>query len=78
METAEDFNGLNALFFNGTLKKSPETSNTEGLLVLSQQLMEDHGVKTEVIRTIDHDIATGVYPDMREHGWDSDEWPELY
>ena len=41
--------------------------------------MEKHGVKTEVIRSIDHpDIATGVYPDMTEHGWDKDEWPELF
>jgi len=32
----------------------------------------------EVIRAIDHDIATGIYPDMTEHGWESDEWPELY
>jgi multimeric flavodoxin WrbA len=32
-----------------------------------------------VIRTIDHpDIATGVWPDMREHGWKTDEWPKLY
>ena len=40
--------------------------------------MEKHGVNTEVIRTIDHDIATGVQPDMREHGWATDEWPEIY
>lgn len=73
-----DFSGLTALYFNGTLKKSPEISNTEGLLRASMALMEKHGVKTELIRTIDHDIATGVYPDMREHGWASDEWPEIY
>ena len=73
-----DFTGLKALFFNGTLKRSPEVSNTEGLLALSQKLMNDHGVTTELIRTIDHDIATGVYPDMREQGWATDEWPELY
>lgn len=73
-----DFSGLKALYFNGTLKKSPEISNTEGLLRASMALMEKHGVKTELIRTIDHDIATGVYPDMREQGWDSDEWPEIY
>lgn len=73
-----DFTGLKALFFNGTLKKSPEVSNTEGLLKASMALMEKHGVKTELIRTIDHDIATGVQPDMREHGWKTDEWPELY
>jgi len=40
--------------------------------------MDKHGVKTEVIRAVDHDIASGVYPDMREHGWESDEWPEIY
>ncbi len=74
----DDFSGLKALFFNGTLKKSPETSNTDGLIKVSRDLMESHGVKTELIRTIDHDIATGVYPDMREYGWKSDEWPRLY
>ena len=73
-----DFSGLKALYFNGTLKKSPEVSNTEGLLRASMELMEKHGVETELIRTIDHDIATGVYADMREHGWETDEWPEIY
>ncbi len=78
MTAQPDFTGLKAIFFNGTLKRSPEVSNTEGLLALSQKLMNDHGVTTELIRTIDHDIATGVYPDMREQGWETDEWPELY
>lgn len=73
-----DFSGLNAIFFNGTLKPSPATSNTDGLIKVSQEIMEKHGVKTEVIRTIDHDIATGVYPDMREQGWKTDVWPEIY
>jgi multimeric flavodoxin WrbA len=76
--TNTDFSGLRALYFNGTLKKSPEISNTEGLLDASRKLMVHHGVEAEVIRTIDHDIATGVYPDMREHGWKTDEWPEIY
>lgn len=73
-----DFSGLKALFFNGTLKKSPEKSNTEGLLRASMDLMEKHGIVTELLRTIDLDLATGVYPDMREHGWETDEWPEIY
>jgi multimeric flavodoxin WrbA len=72
------FSGLRALYFNGTLKRSPGVSNTEGLLEASRELMASHGVETEVIRTIDHDIATGVYPDMREQGWATDEWPEIY
>lgn len=73
-----DFSGLKAIYFNGTLKKSPDVSNTEGLLRASMELMKEHGVKTELIRTIDHDIATGVYPDMRDYGWRTDEWPKLY
>ncbi len=64
-----DFSGLKALVINCTLKKSPEKSNTEGLIKISQQILNKNGVETEVIRAIDHPIATGVYPDMREHGW---------
>jgi multimeric flavodoxin WrbA len=66
------------LYFNSTLKKSPEPSHTERLIKISQSIMEKQGVETEIIRPINHDIATGVYPDMREHGWKADEWPELY
>ncbi len=74
-----DFSGLRALFFNGTLAKSPEPSHTELLINRSTTIMQKHGLETEVIRTIDHPaIATGVWSDMREHGWKSDEWPEIY
>lgn len=73
-----DFTGLKAIFFNGTLTKSPGASHTDLLIGISRRIMEKHGVQTEVIRTIDHDIATGVWPDMRLRGWQSDEWPELY
>lgn len=73
-----DFSGLSAIFFNCTLTKSPGLSHTELLIDVSKQIMDKHGVKTEVIRPIDHKIATGVYPDMREQGWDYDEWPEIY
>lgn len=73
-----DFSGLHALFINATLKKSPAVSNTEGLVEASRAIMNKHGIKTEVIRAVDHDIATGVYPDMTAHGWSSDEWPRLY
>ncbi len=69
---------LKAVYFNTTLKKSPEKSNTEGLLDVSRLIMEKQGVQVEVIRAIDQDIATGVYPDMTEHGWRSDEWPEIW
>jgi len=39
--------------------------------------MEKNRVSLEYIRLVDHDIAFGVYPDMTEHGWKSDEWPAL-
>lgn len=73
-----DFSGINAIFFNGTLKKSPEPSHTDLLIDISRGIMEKHSVDVEVLRTIDHDIATGVYPDMREHGAKTDEWPSIY
>lgn len=76
--TQSDFSGLKALFFNCTLKKSPEKSHTELLLNISRNIMEKQGVKTELIRPIDHMIATGVYPDMRKHGWKHDDWPDIY
>ncbi|HXR50474.1 MAG TPA: flavodoxin family protein [Verrucomicrobiae bacterium] len=73
-----DFSGLKAIFFNGTLTKSPDESHTDRLIKLSQSIMKKHGVKTELIRSIDHDIATGIWPDMREHGWETDAWPEIF
>src|SRR5437016_12278398 len=78
MNKKYDFSNLNALFINCTLKKSPDKSNTEGLVEISRNIMEKNGVKTELIRAIDEDIAIGVWPDMREHGWKTDAWPELY
>lgn len=73
-----DYSNLKALFLNCTLKRSPEVSNTEGLIDLSQAIMEKQGVEVEVLRPVDHRIATGVYPDMRKHGWDYDEWPSIW
>jgi multimeric flavodoxin WrbA len=78
-DTDWDFTGLKAIFFNGTLTKSDEPSHTEKLTNISQSIMKKHGIEIETIKTIDHpDIATGTYPDMREHGWENDEWPDIY
>ncbi|MBC7592659.1 MAG: flavodoxin family protein [Kineosporiaceae bacterium] len=73
-----DFSQLRALYFNCTLTRSPGVSNTQGLIDVSVGIMKRHNVDVEVIRAIDHDIATGIYPDMTEHGWGSDEWPAIY
>lgn len=73
-----DFTGLRALYINGTLTRSPGVSNTQGLIDGSASIMRAHGVEVEVLRAVDHDIASGVYPDMRERGWPTDEWPDIY
>lgn len=74
----KDYSDLRALYINCTLTKSPAQSHTGQLVELSRKIMASQGVETEVIRAIDRDIATGIYPDMREHGWETDEWPEIY
>ena len=73
-----DFSGLRALYVNCTLKPSPELSHTEGLMRVSMAIMERNGVDVDLVRAVDHDLAPGVWPDMREHGAASDEWPALY
>ena len=73
-----DFSQLSALFINCTLKKGPEKSHTSILMSVSREIMEKEGVKTEEIRFIDEDIATGIYPDMTEHGWEKDDWPKIF
>lgn len=75
--TTPRFDGIRALFINATLKRSPEPSHTDGLIRLSSRIMRDHGAQVDEVRAIDHDIATGVWPDMTKHGWDVDEWPEI-
>ena len=45
---------------------------------VSKRIMINEKVSVEEIRFIDHDIASGIYPDMREYGWEKDEWPQLF
>ena len=73
-----DFSNLRAMFINCTLKRSPEKSHTQGLVDISANIMRKQGVDVEVLRAVDHDIATGVWLDMTEHGWETDEWPSIH
>lgn len=77
-EKNQDFSDLKAMFINCTLTKSPAKSHTELLMQVSMNIMKKQGVQVDYIRSVDHDIAQGVYPDMREKGWEKDEWPELF
>jgi multimeric flavodoxin WrbA len=76
-ENKTDFSDLSAVFLNCTLKKSPTLSHTEGLMAMSQSIMEANNVKTTLIRVVDYAVAFGVQPDMKEHGWDKDDWPAI-
>ena len=69
-ESTTDYSDLKAIFLNCTLKKSPELSHTQGLIDISKAIMDKNGVTVDELRPVDHQIATGVWPDMTEHGWE--------
>lgn len=77
-----DFSDLTALFVNCTLKPSPETSHTQGLMDVTAGVMEANGVAVDTFRAVDYVLAPGVYPDMREDvtggNQAADDWPELW
>lgn len=73
-----DFSGLKAMYVNCSLKKSPELSHTQGLMNVSINIMKNEGVQVDQLRLVDYEIASGVYPDMTEHGWEKDDWPNLF
>ncbi len=77
-ENTTDYSGLKALYINCTLKRSPEMSHTHGLMSVSEAILEKNGVAVEEVRAVDHDIASGVWPDMTGHGWEKDEWPRVF
>ncbi|KKK39847.1 BRAMP protein [Mesobacillus campisalis] len=64
---------LKALFLNCSLKKSDETSNTEGFMNDVQFHFNKLGVESEIIRLADFNIALGMAEDMGN----GDEWPSI-
>jgi multimeric flavodoxin WrbA len=64
---------LNALILNCTLKKSPEPSNTQGLIDIVTGHFDELGVRHETLRPVDYDIPFGVVSDMGG----GDEWPQI-
>lgn len=73
-----DFSHLRVVYINCTLKKSPKKSHTASLMEVSKAIMIKEKVKVDEIRLVDHNVASGVYPDMTEYGWEVDEWPALF
>lgn len=72
------YDDLRAVVFNGTLKRSPERSHTDGLLAIVRSILDRVGVGVTEVRTVDHEIPPGVSPDMREHGYERDDFPDIY
>ncbi|MEQ8318119.1 MAG: NAD(P)H-dependent oxidoreductase [Phycisphaerales bacterium] len=72
------YDDLRAVFVNCTLKKSPSTSHTQGLMDKSIRLMQKACVSVESIRLVDHEVPPGVQPDMTKDGYDADEWPAIH
>jgi multimeric flavodoxin WrbA len=65
---------MRALILNGTLKPSPQTSNTEGLASYVTARLRDRGVEEVTqIRLVDHDVKPGVQSDMGG----GDAWPAI-
>jgi multimeric flavodoxin WrbA len=73
-----DFSSLRAMVVNCTLKRSPEPSNTQGLLDIPIAIWEANGVTVDQARAVDLVLAPGVQPDMTEHGAERDDWPALH
>lgn len=72
-----DFSGLSALMLNCTLKPSGQPSNTDALMQVPLGIMQANGIEVELLRPVDFDLPPGVYPDMRDHGFKTDDWPDL-
>lgn len=76
--TKSDFSNLSVMYVNCTLKKSPSDSHTSKLMDVSKRILHNEKVTMDEIRLVDFEVASGVYPDMTEYGWDRDEWPQLF
>jgi multimeric flavodoxin WrbA len=66
---------MRALLLNGTLKPSPETSNTGALAHYVGDRLSEHGAEVEHVRVVDHDVAPGVTSEAVRPG---DGWPALH
>ncbi|HUH08532.1 MAG TPA: flavodoxin family protein [Egibacteraceae bacterium] len=77
-QSARGFSDLRALYINCTLKRSPEHSHTQLLIDRSAAVLRASDVRVDMVRAVDRDIPPGVYPDMTEHGWPADDWPEIF
>lgn len=69
---------MKALLVNTTLKKNESQSHTRLLLGASANILRKAGVAVDNLHMLSHNIPPGIYPDMRQHGWELDDWPTLW
>lgn len=69
---------IKAVFVNCSLKKGKQDSHTAVLMGVADKIMRDQGIATEYVHMAEHQVAFGVQPDMTKHGWDRDDWPQLW
>jgi multimeric flavodoxin WrbA len=70
----ERYDDLRAVVFDGTLKPH----QTDRPLAFARGILDRLGVRVDEVRTVDHEIPPGVWPDMREHGYPADDFPGLH
>jgi multimeric flavodoxin WrbA len=64
---------LKAVFLLGTLKTSPETSNTHIMSEFLANHLKSCDTESEIIRLADYNIRPGVYTNVG-----SDDWPTIF
>jgi multimeric flavodoxin WrbA len=64
---------LKAVFLVGTLKPTPEVSNTHTLSEFLAKHLKSYETESEIIRLADYNIKPGTYTEV-----DSDDWPVIF
>lgn len=73
-----DYGGIRALLVNTSLQRDETHSHTRLLLGVVGEIMERAGAEVTHVHLASLDVPPGVYPDMTQHGWEKDEWPDLW
>lgn len=78
MASTPSYDDLSALLVNCSLTPDPTASHTGRLLDAVEHLMTGAGVSVDRLHAVEHPIAPGVQPDMRESLQADDAWPDLW
>lgn len=70
---------LKAVYLVGTLKPSPEISNTYTLSEFLAKHLDNHGVENDIVRLIDYNVRPGThtYANNNNSNDNDDDWPAI-